>query len=60
MLEPVDHAAAPVSVEEVYKALILHGMSHELAWWLATLDRRVWELSQRVEVLGREEDGDEG
>jgi hypothetical protein len=41
----------PVPVRDVVAALRAHGIDTELAWWLANLDRKVWELEQRLMKL---------
>lgn len=41
----------PVPVRDVVAALRVHGIDTELAWWLANLDRKVWEMEQRLMKL---------
>jgi hypothetical protein len=42
---------SPVPIHDVVQALVRQGITHDLAWWLAHLDRRVWEMEQRLKKL---------
>ena len=41
----------PRPVREIAEALRKHGLTDDVAWWLARLDRKVWELEERVKKL---------
>ena len=41
----------PVPLHDVVNTLLRHNLDHDLSWWLAHLDRKVWELEQRVKAL---------
>lgn len=41
----------PVPLHKVVAALQAHGIDTELAWWLANLDRKAWEMEQRLKKL---------
>lgn len=48
---PEEEIKAPVPLHEVVNALLIHGIQHDVAWWLANLDRKVWEMERRLERL---------
>lgn len=46
-----DEPRFPRPIRDVAAALVAKGLDSDLAWWLAHLDRKVWELEKRVEKL---------
>ena len=41
----------PRPIRDIAAALVKHNLTSDVAWWLAHLDRKVWELEKRVEKL---------
>ena len=46
-----DEPRFPRPIRDIAAALQKHNLTSDVAWWLAHLDRKVWELEERVKKL---------